>query len=256
MSLPDPVPAPGSPTGADTMSPAMREMRAYPRYLFDQVFPSLGNRVWEVGVGHGTYTTWLREAGKTVLATDIDAGCLERAAARFGNDPAVSLARVDLMDAASVHAHSDFGADSILCFNVLEHIAEDESALVSLRTAVRPDAVLGLIVPAHPSLMGRMDREAGHVRRYTRHTLRQVLASSGWSVDRLRYLNALGAAGWWFHNRWRTSAGLADATVNRQMRAADRWLPRVARWTDPWLQRLMGLSVLAIARAGPTQPGE
>lgn len=237
------------PTGAGTMSPAMAEMQAYPRYLFDRVASHLGNRVWEIGVGFGTYTAWLSAAGKSVLATDIDRECLRQAAERFFGNDRVHTAYVDLTDESTVRAQADFQADSILCFNVLEHIPNDVAALVWLRESVAPGTVLGLIVPAHPSLFGRMDSEAGHFRRYTRKSLREALDRAGWHCDELRYINLVGAAGWWFHNRVRQSAGLEDASVNQQMRSADRWLPRFARWTDPWCGRLAGLSVLAIARA-------
>lgn len=240
------------PMGAATMSPAMAEMRAYPRYLLDQVLPSLGERVWEIGVGHGQYTAWLRDVGKTVLATDIDPDCVRQAALRFENDPHVVTAQVDLTDANTVRAQRTFRADSLICFNVLEHLEDHVSALQMLRDSVEPGAVLGLIVPAHPRLFGKMDAEAGHFRRYTRQSLQQTLSTAGWHVEHTRYLNLLGAVGWWYHNRWRKSAGLADAQVNRQMRGADRWLPRVARCTDWCCGRLAGLSVLAIASTPST----
>lgn len=237
------------PTGLETMSPAMAEMRAYPRYLFDRVFPYLGSRVWEIGVGHGQYTHWLRQSGKSVLATDIDDQCVDAVTRQFHGDYAVVTAKVDLTDSVSVHSQSDFQADSILCFNVLEHIEDDVAALRWLRESVAAQARMGLIVPAHPGLFGQMDREAGHFRRYTRRSLSQALTQAGWIVQRLRYLNICGAAGWWYHNRVRKEAGLADATVNRQMRAADQWLPLLARLTDPICGYWAGLSVLAIADA-------
>lgn len=241
-----------APIGAATMSPAMAEMRAYPRYLLDQVLPSLGDRVWEIGVGHGQYTAWLREAGKTVLATDIDPACVQQAATRFQHDSGVVTAQVDLTHPETVLAQRSFRADSLICFNVLEHLDDDVSALQVLRAAVEPAAVLGIIVPAHPQLFGKMDAEAGHFRRYTRQTLRQTIISAGWQVQQTRYLNLLGAVGWWYHNRLRKSAGLDDARVNRQMRGADRWLPRVARCTDWFCGSLAGLSVLAIATTPQT----
>jgi 2-polyprenyl-3-methyl-5-hydroxy-6-metoxy-1,4-benzoquinol methylase len=204
--------------------------------------------VWEIGVGYGTYTAWLCDAGKSVLATDIDRECLRIAAERFAGNARVRTAYVDLTEASTICAQADFQADSILCFNVLEHIGDDVAALTWLREAVAPGPVLALIVPAHPGLFGRMDAEAGHFRRYTRTSLRRALSGAGWSCDELRYINLAGAAGWWFHNRVRRSAGLEDVSVNQQMRSADRWLPRLARWTDPCFGRLAGLSVLAIAR--------
>lgn len=238
------------PTGLGTMSPAMADMRAYPRYLFEKVSRELGSRVWEIGVGHGNYTSWLVQSGKSVLATDIDAECVTSVARQFRGTGSVVTAIVDLTDSASIHAQTGFHADSILCFNVLEHIEDDVSALQWLRESVVPQAKMALIVPAHPSLFGRMDQEAGHFRRYTRRTLSQALVRAGWLVERLRYLNFCGACGWWYHNRIRKQAGLADETVNRQMRSIDRWLPRLARFTDPLFGSLAGLSVMAIACAG------
>jgi len=237
------------PTGAQTMSPAMADMRAYPKYLYDQVAGHFRDRVWEIGVGYGTYTHWLREANKAVLATDIDDACLKAVTQRFNGDPLVTTARVDLTDEATVTAQREFAADSILCLNVLEHIEEDVRALMWLRQNVAPGAVMGLIVPAHQGLFGRMDAEAGHFRRYTRKSLTAVFRQAGWHVDHTRYLNMLGAAGWWYHNRVRKDAGLTDKAVNNQMRGADRWLPRIAKLTDPLTGSLAGLSVMAIARS-------
>lgn len=238
------------PTGLGTMSPAMAEMRAYPRYLFEKVSRDLGSRVWEIGVGHGNYTAWLVQAGKSVLATDVDADCVLSVERQFRESGSVVTANVDLTDPVSIHAQKNFRADSLLCFNVLEHIEDDVSALQWLRESVAPHAKLALIVPAHPKLFGRMDQEAGHFRRYTRRSLSAALVRAGWIVERLRYLNLCGACGWWYHNRVRKQAGLTDESVNRQMRSIDRWLPLLAKFTDPLFGSLAGLSVMAIANAG------
>lgn len=238
----------GSPVGASTMSPAMAEMRAYPRYLLGAVEEALGQRVLEIGVGHGTYTGFLREQGRRVLATDIDPDCLDRVRKRFAGDDGVEFAPINLDLEESVREVSDFRADSVLCLNVLEHIEFDVGALEYLQLACGMGAKLGIVVPAHPFLFGKMDAEAGHFRRYTRSSLAATLESGGWVVERVRYLNVVGAAGWWFHNRVRRTAGLADGAVNRQMRSADAWLPQVARLTDPLFGRLAGLSVAAVAR--------
>lgn len=239
----------GLPTGAETMSPAMADMRAYPKYLFDKVAPYLKDRVWEIGVGHGQYTVWLRESGKCVLATDIDQHCIDAASQRFADDDQVITAMVDLTNIATIRGQHDFGANAILCLNVLEHIQDDQQALKWLRENVASDCVACFIVPAHQKLFGRMDSEAGHFRRYTKRSLADVFQAAGWRVQKTAYLNALGAAGWWYHNRVRKDAGLTDDSVNNQMRAADRWLPRIARVTDPFTRSMFGLSVMAIAHA-------
>ena len=227
----------------------MRDMASYCRYLFRLVEPALGTRVWEVGVGHGNYTRLLRAAGRSVLATDIDDDCLAQVGAYFEGDCEVQTARVDLTDQASVRAQAHFGADSIMSLNVLEHIDDDVAALTWLRESAGSQARIGLIVPALPGLYGRMDREAGHFRRYTRRSLRLALEHAGWLVTSTRYVNLLGALGWWYHNRVRQHAGLNDATVNRQMRRVDGLLPAVARVSDPVCGWIAGLSVAALGIA-------
>ena len=62
----------------------MATMQAYPRYLFDRVASCLGRRVWEIGIGHGTYTQWIRDRSATVLATDIDTDCLQSVGPQHG----------------------------------------------------------------------------------------------------------------------------------------------------------------------------
>lgn len=243
------------PAGKQTMSPAMGQMRGYPRYLLQRVTPYLGQRVWEIGLGYGLYTEWLLEAGKTVLGTDVDPQCLDAVRQRFPDHPQLTLAQVDLADHASVSRCQSFQADSVLCLNVLEHIQFDEASLRWLGESVAPGATLALVVPAHPRLFGKMDAEAGHFRRYTRSGLIRTLRAAQWHLVQTRYLNVLGAAGWWYHNRLRQDAGLQDPAVNRQMRRADRWLPRIAALTDPLCGQVAGLSVMAIARRAASVSG-
>ncbi len=235
-----------SPTGAATMSPVMAEMRHYPRYLFDQIAPALGHRILEIGVGFGTYTPWLLERGE-VLAADTDAACLTRVCQELACDR-LHAVRLDLGDAESVGRCAAFRPDSVVCINVLEHIADDAAALRGLHGIVEPRGMLALIVPAHQALFGRMDAEAGHHRRYTRAGVRDLVTAAGWHLEWCRYVNALGAAGWWVHNRLRRTAGLNDPAANRQIRRSDRWLPLVARLTDPLLGGVCGLSVVAVGR--------
>jgi len=249
-----PTPEATLPTGSATMSPAMAQMGHYAEYLLDQVNGVLGQTVLEIGVGHGQYTRRLRRQGRRVIATDVDAECLDRLRTSFSADNDVIPHAIDLRRRDSIMAVAKYQADSILCLNVLEHIADDAAALGWLRESVAPGATMGLVVPAHQRLYGTMDSQAGHFRRYSRGRLKRALDVGGWQVQRLRYINLVGAAGWWYHNRVRRDAGLDDSRVNSQMRRADRMLPLLARLTDPLCGQLGGLSVVAWARAPGTVP--
>lgn len=242
-----------SPAGFETMSPAMADMVGYPSYLFDLIRPVLGTRIMEIGVGYGNYTRWLLEHG-AVLGTDISLECLEVVRKRYPS-PQLFLRRMDLNDFDSIQACREFQANSIVCINVLEHIEDDVAALAALKEVSAPDGRLAILVPAHPGLYGEMDRQAGHFRRYTRGSLRESMENAGWTVDSTFYANAVGAIGWWVHNRVRRNVGLHDAAVNAQMRASDRWLPRLCRWADPLTRSFFGLSVLGFAHRAGAAPG-
>lgn len=238
-----------NPIGRGTMSPAMAHLQAYPAYLLKQVFHYLGERVWEIGIGHGQYTKMLLSENKTILGSDIDQECLANAIRNIGDSLRFFPLRVDLNANNWMTEATQFQADSIICFNVLEHIERDTEALKKMKAVVADGTILALIVPAHAWLFGKMDSEAGHYRRYHRSLLGNRLEEAGWKVIKLRYINLFGAMGWWYHNRWRSDAGLSDPAVNAQMSMLDRWLPRIATLTDPFSSSLAGLSLVAIAKA-------
>ena len=55
--------------------------------------------------------------------------------------------------------------------NLLEHVPDDERALVEMRRVLRPGARAVLVVPAGPRLYDYYDRFLGHERRYARGEL-------------------------------------------------------------------------------------
>ena len=60
-----------------------------------------------------------------------------------------------------------------------------------------PAARIVLIVPAFVFAMSPVDIATGHVRRYTKKTMRAALTEAGLTVERLHYANALGLIGYY-----------------------------------------------------------
>jgi SAM-dependent methyltransferase len=75
----------------------------------------------------------------------------------------------------------DFRAkfDVVGCFDVLEHIPDDQAALDQLAARVRPGGGLILTVPQHPRLWSAADEIGHHQRRYTRQQLLARLQTAG-----------------------------------------------------------------------------
>lgn len=73
--------------------------------------------------------------------------------------------------------------DTILMFEVLEHIEDDRAALSRVRELLRPSGQVLLSVPAHESSFGPSDIFAGHYRRYDRAKLVALLEESRFGVQ-------------------------------------------------------------------------
>jgi SAM-dependent methyltransferase len=86
--------------------------------------------------------------------------------------------------------HADHSC--LVAYNVLEHIEDHVGALQSMARLVRPDGYIVLVCPAFPFAMSQVDIATGHVRRYTRRSMRSALTAAGLRVVDVRYANSLG----------------------------------------------------------------
>lgn len=84
------------------------------------------------------------------------------------------------MDARRIPAQATF--DLIGAFDVIEHIADDEAVLKSMRSAVVAGGGIVITVPQHPILWSRADEVAHHVRRYRRGELEVKLRRAGFDI--------------------------------------------------------------------------
>jgi SAM-dependent methyltransferase len=232
------------------MSPGMRDAVRYARYLYDSVERWLTPPVLEIGSGFGTYTEMLLGHG-SVIAADVDPVCLADLRQRMAGRDLRTL-ELDLNDHASIRAAGRLGFRSAFSTNVFEHIRDDVGALAALRDATPPGGHVCLVVPAHESLYGYMDEQAGHFRRYTRRSLGAALRRAGWQVRSSFYINAVGGLGWWVNQRLLPVRPLDAPRINGQLVFYDRFLVPVARLTDVFFRRFFGLSVVAIGVNGPT----
>jgi SAM-dependent methyltransferase len=201
------------PAGAETLA----IMQAAPRYhawQYRRVAPFLGRRIAEIGAGVGNMSQHLLSGRPDLLLlTDTDAGYRAALHERFDSDDSVDVRSLTLPDDQAAEQLREYRLDTVVAFNVIEHIPEDVPALRSIARMLMPGGRVVILVPALPSLYGSLDVELGHARRYTRRTLADAIGRAGLSVERVFYFNLLGSLGWWF-----------SACVRRQPRIPVRQL--------------------------------
>lgn len=210
----------------------------YAAWIFSLFERYLGPAVLEVGAGHGTISSLIVPRCERLLALDLSERCVKLLSSRFSDDPRVEVLRGEV---ASLDEHGTF--DTVVLVNVLEHIEDDDAALVKLFDLLKPGGRLVLWVPAFQMLYADFDRKVGHHRRYRRNALGAQLSGVGFGLVESRYVNAFGAISWFFFARLMRG----EPTSERLVRLVDRGIVPGVRWVETRLQPPFGQSVFVVA---------
>ena len=81
--------------------------------------------------------------------------------------------------------------DLVTAFDILEHIEEDYLATAEITRVLRPGGTALIAVPADMALWSAHDTAVGHVRRYTRGTLADVVVKGGLVIEEMWSWNVL-----------------------------------------------------------------
>ncbi len=227
---------------ADTLD-SLGEADNYSDWIVSLIEPHLGDRVLEVGAGHGTITARIAP-GREVVATEVSERSAQILRVRFAAQPNVSV--VDGLATADT-VTGEF--DSVVLVNVLEHIEDDVGALRHLGALMRPGGRVILFVPAFEALYSNFDAKIGHHRRYRRSQLATALGTAGFEVDDLHYVNSLGAIAWWVVARQLRQT----PTRGMAVRVYDKLVVPTLRRREVRRRPRFGQSVFCVARRpGPS----
>lgn len=219
----------------------LQDADRYADWIYALSAPHLGERVLEIGAGHGEITQRLAVAHR-VTATDLSPRCVELLAERFAGQPAVEVRRGDTQSLADGSRY-----DSVMLVNVLEHIEDDVGALRDVSVLLEPGGRLVVFVPAFEGLYSDFDRRVGHRRRYRRSHLVTKMAAAGLDVVEARYVNTLGAAAWWVFARQ-----LGQVPTQRwSVRLYDRVAVPALRHVEATRPPRFGQSLLCVAERPP-----
>lgn len=129
----------------------------------------------DVGCGQGDVSLWLARRGWSGKAIDFSESAIGHAAKRLTDHPEVIVSCQDLDTESGTF-------ETVLAWDVLEHVAQEQAALNALSQRTRPGGHLVLSVPSHPSEWRWDDDFYGHLRRYTPEDLTLKLEAAGFEI--------------------------------------------------------------------------
>ena len=168
--------------------------------------------VWlDVGCGAGTYTRFLNDTGLRIVGVDYSLPTLFKARARSGESlewVVGDVTRLPLKPGT---------IDGVLCFGVLQAIAETGPAVMEIADVLKPGGVLwvdALNAKCLPNrieiLRRRMRKKPAHLHYETESSLRAALNQCGFDVVSLHYVIIMPA-------RFRRLQFLADSAFGRRL---------------------------------------
>jgi SAM-dependent methyltransferase len=214
----------------ETMAAAVR----YNRFLVDQIVRNAGGSrsAVDFGAGIGTLAGMVRSQGLQITCVETDARQREE------------LIRQGFGAHASLAAIPPNTVDYVYSINVLEHIPAHLDALKEIVRALKPGGRCLIYVPAFQILYSPFDRAIGHIRRYRRLELRDLLLQAGFGHVSARYCDSLGFAAALAYKL----IGPGDGKVSESSVAFyDRVAFPMSLLLDSVLSRVVGKNVLAVA---------
>ena len=136
------------------------EANIWIKYILFQLKKYLKGNILEVGAGCGSFARgYIKNAAANITLTESDNKNLLQLKHNFSKYMNVKVSDANLSD-----LKGEF--DTIIYFNVLEHIQDDDREINLALSKLKTGGHLIILVPAHQNLYGNLDEAVGHFRRY------------------------------------------------------------------------------------------
>jgi SAM-dependent methyltransferase len=136
----------------------------------------------DIGAAGGGNTRVLQSRGWQALALEYSDSVADVAKAR-----GISAIRADARDLPLASNTCDL----VTAFDILEHIDEDYLAAAEIGRVLKPGGTALIAVPCDMALWSAHDDEVGHVRRYTKPELVNLMQKAGLTVEKVWSWNVL-----------------------------------------------------------------
>ncbi|MBI5358403.1 class I SAM-dependent methyltransferase [Candidatus Amesbacteria bacterium] len=218
---------------------AMKVAKHYNNWIFDLIRPYLRGTVAEVGAGIGTCVKKVSALGFKTCAIDYNSDYLRKIS---DISTAIDVFPFDIQSQNLPRALvAKF--DTVITLNVLEHVPDHTQAVKNIRDMSRAGGTVVILVPAFNLFYNNLDKNLGHVRRYSKASLEKILIENGFSIIKSRFVNPLGLLGWWIAGKFFNQRQIKSS----QVKMFDI-LVRPMLFVEKYLPMPVGISLICVAK--------
>ena len=153
------------------------------KYIISQIRNFMQDQILEVGAGCGSFTKSYMEKFKSITLTDLDNNSVKLLNKNFSK-----YQNIKILSKATSEIDKTF--NTIIYFNVLEHVKDDIAEINSAIERLNVGGYLIILVPAHQKIYSKLDKAVGHYKRYDIDFFRNNKFKNS-KIVRLRFLDFL-----------------------------------------------------------------
>lgn len=231
------------PSGFETLE-AFSEAGAFNRWLYQKIVGYVQGKTLETGSGIGNISTFLLKDLEDVSLSDLRPEYCRLLRNKFSyNNHLKGVYELDLSleDFNSKYSELIERFDTVIALNVIEHITDDLLAIQNAKALLRKNGKLVILVPAGQWLYNSIDHELGHIKRYSKSALNELMESAGLVVADCRYFNAAAILGWWVSGSILREKSISSFKLN----IYNRMIP-LFKIMDWFVSPFTGISVISV----------
>ena len=190
------------------------------------------SRVLDFGAGLGMFARSLSGEGREVLCIEPD------------DYMCAELRSHGLSCVSSLAGVPRGSIEFAYTLAVLEHVEDDRRTVGMLAETLGTGGRLLIYVPAIPALYSAMDKQVGHLRRYTKKGLAKLAEDSGLIVESICFLDSLGVLASLLYKFTNGGGGINPL----MLRIYDRVAFPISLLFDKLLRQVVGKNLIMVCR--------
>lgn len=195
--------------------------------------------VLEVGAGLGANAKYLSNGCSSYTFLEPDS----KLCAQIPSEIKSVTCPTHVIQGISSDLSSDMLFDSIIYYDVMEHIEGSKDEFQRIQNHLKPGGHLIVLVPAYQTLYNEFDKAVGHFRRYNKTCFRDESQGADTLVEKkLFYLDSLGVVAS-FVNKWFLKQAAPSV---KQVKFWDRTIVSLSKLLDPIVGHSFGKSLIGV----------